>query len=117
MMDALSKSVAKLNAMPREELAVHLRACCGSTHWVEKMIARRPFPSPDVVLTASDEVWRGLGREDWLEAFAHHPRLGESRAAIPHDERTQGWSAREQSGLSDAAAEVRDALAAANTAY
>jgi OHCU decarboxylase len=117
MMDPLARSVAKLNAMPLDELTTHLRACCGSSRWVDRMIARRPFASPDAVLSASDEVCRMLSAEDWMEAFRHHPRIGESRAAVPQDARAESWSAGEQSGLRNAAAEVRAALVSANEAY
>lgn len=117
MTDTVARDIARLNAMPADELATQLRACCGSTAWVERMIARRPWPSAEALLAACDDVCRTLGREDWLEAFAHHPRLGESRAAVEQDARARGWSAREQSGMSDAASEVRAALAAANAAY
>jgi OHCU decarboxylase len=117
MMDPTTRSVARLNAMPRDELAEHLRVCCGSRHWVERMIARRPFPSADAVFTAADAVCRELSADDWLEAFRHHPRLGESSAAVPQDARAQKWSAGEQSGLANATEDVRTALAAANAAY
>lgn len=118
MNEAIAKqNVARLNAMPTAELAELLRACCGSARWVEGMIARRPWMTPAAVLAASDDVCRKLGTEDWLEAFAHHPRLGESRAAVAQDERARDWSAREQGSLTTAASDVKVALAAANEAY
>ena len=117
MMSPADRTVAELNAMPREALAAHLRACCGSARWVERMIARRPWTSLDDLLASSDEVGRALGDDDWFEAFSHHPRLGESQAAAPQDARARGWSAGEQAALSGAAAELRRALASANTAY
>ena len=117
MMDARARSVAALNAMPREELAEHLAACCGSRQWVARMIARRPFVSPDAVLASSDTVCRSLSSDDWLEAFAHHPRLGEVSAAVPQGQRASSWAAGEQSGLADAAEHLRAALGAANALY
>ena len=41
------------------------------------MTAARPFPSPrrDLCDAAAYLAW--TGREDWLEAFAAHPRIGE----------------------------------------
>lgn len=110
-------TVAALNAMPRDDLARHLRACCGSARWVERMIARRPWTSLDDLLESSDDVCRALRPEDWMEAFAHHPRLGESQSALPQDDRARGWSAGEQAALSGAAVELKRALAAANAAY
>ncbi len=97
-----STSVAALNAVPRTELAELLGACCGSARWVDSMIARRPFPSLDAVLAASDDICRSLSHEDWLEAFSHHP----PRAA---------GSPRDPAAETDAA--VLTALAAANVAY
>ena len=117
MMSSSEQSVAVLNAMPREELAARLRACCGSPRWVERMVARRPWASPDDLMVSSDEVCRRLGDDDWLEAFSHHPRLGESQAAVPQDARARNWSAGEQGSLADAAPDIRSALAAANAAY
>jgi OHCU decarboxylase len=110
-------AVGRLNALPADAASAELRACCGASRWTDGMVARRPYPSVDAVLDAADEVWRGVDPDDWLEAFAHHPRLGESVAAAAQDERARDWSAREQGSLGDAAAELRVALAAANAAY
>lgn len=117
MMDSAASGVARLNAMPVTELAECLRACCGSSRWVTRMIARRPFPAPEAVLSAADDVCRTLTRDDWLEAFAHHPRLGEAMARTPAGERAAGWSLGEQAALATAGVDVRTALAAANEAY
>lgn len=117
MMSPADRTVAILNAMPREALAAHLRACCGSDRWVDRMIARRPWTSLEDLLASSDEVGRVLVDEDWFEAFSHHPRLGESQAAVPQDARARGWSAGEQAALSGAAVELKHALASANAAY
>ena len=37
----------------------------------------------DALQQAADQVWLGLGPDDWLEAFAAHPRIGERRAGAP----------------------------------
>ena len=115
--EVMTRGVTALDAMDRDRLAEHLRACCGSSHWVDAMIARRPFTTLAALLTASDDVCKSMSREDWLEAFSHHPRLGELQAAVQQGERAKGWSAREQAGLMTAGTDVRTALAAANVAY
>jgi OHCU decarboxylase len=117
MPDRVETGVQRLNALPPDALAGHLRACCGSKEWVTRMIALRPFASSSALMSACDEVCRMLTREDWLEAFSHHPRLGESRAQVAQDERARAWSAREQAGLATAGENVREALAAANAMY
>jgi 2-oxo-4-hydroxy-4-carboxy-5-ureidoimidazoline decarboxylase len=48
------------------------------------------------LLAVSDEIWRGLGEADWLEAFKSHPRIGESRAEEVSPAQSSAWSAQEQ---------------------
>jgi OHCU decarboxylase len=110
-------TVTTFDSMPADEASDLLIACCGSRRWVEGMVSRRPFHVLGVLLGNADEVWNGLGPADWREAFAHHPRLGESTSAAPQDERARAWSAGEQAGMVDNGLEARTALAAANEAY
>jgi OHCU decarboxylase len=110
-------ALARLNALPREEAAERLRACCGSSRWVEAMLARRPFESVDDLLAAADEAWRATGAQDWAEAFAHHPRIGERHAAAPVSATARAWSAGEQGTAAGSGAAARAALAEANEAY
>jgi len=107
----------RFNALPAQEAAAQLRACCGASRWVEAMLARRPFESVDALLATADEAWRAAGPEDWDEAFAHHPRIGERRTAAPVSATARTWSANEQSTAAGAGAATRDALAEANEAY
>jgi len=72
------------------------------------MAQLRPFETRGELLAAADEVWNSLGSNDWLEAFARHPRIGE---------RASGAAAAEQSGMRSAADDVRDQLAKANREY
>lgn len=113
----VDRALAHLNTMPPAALAELLRACCGSSHWVERMVALRPFASRSALLAASDEVGRTLAREDWLEAFDHHPRLGESWAMAPRGTQAQAWSEHELSSLAGVGVELRTALAQVNAAY
>lgn len=109
--------VADLDRMPRKEVGELLRACCGSKAWVSGMLDRRPFRDRDALFRIADAVWIGLDAPDWLEAFAHHPRIGDSKSTAPQDARARDWSAGEQSGMRDATPQVRAGLARANSAY
>jgi len=113
----MSLTVGELDDMPESSAAALLADCCGSSSWVSQMIAARPFRSVDSVLSAADRIWRSLSASDWLEAFAHHPRIGERSGAIPQGERAAAWSADEQAGVATARENVREALAAANERY
>jgi OHCU decarboxylase len=86
-----------------------LLACCGSRRWVERMIARQPFPDAAGALDAAAEVWWSLAPADWLEAFAAHPKIGQRSA--------DRQASREQSGVQDAAAATLARLAEANLEY
>lgn len=54
---------------------------------------------------------------DWVEAFAHHPRIGERTGAVSQGEHGAEWSAGEQAGIATMRENVRHALAAANQLY
>jgi 2-oxo-4-hydroxy-4-carboxy-5-ureidoimidazoline decarboxylase len=94
-----------------------LRTCCGSTAWVEGMLARRPFRTREGMLMAAREVWFGLTRRDWLEAFAHHPKIGDRDALRQRFAATRHLSETEQAGVAGASEETLDSLASANGDY
>jgi 2-oxo-4-hydroxy-4-carboxy-5-ureidoimidazoline decarboxylase len=106
-----------LNAAPAPVAAEALTACCGSSAWVTRMIASRPFPTRQRLFTAADAIWNSLTRSDWLEAFSHHPRIGESRAAAAQSDLARGWSAGEQDGVRQAVESLRNAQRELNVQY
>ena len=110
-------TAAQLDALPAREAALKLADCCGSTAWVAGMLAHRPFCTRENALAVSEEIARELTRNDWLEAFAHHPRIGELNAAAGASPIATGWASSEQVASSIASAEVQAALADANAAY
>jgi 2-oxo-4-hydroxy-4-carboxy-5-ureidoimidazoline decarboxylase len=63
----------------------------------------------------ADTCWRKLEREDWLEAFSHHPQIGEKAATGSASARQ--WAAGEQSGARSATETVKSKLAEGNRAY
>jgi len=117
----LTQGIARLNALSSEEAQAELLKCCGSTNWARRMTQQRPFPTGGDamrrLLDSADRVWWDLGREDWLEAFSRHPRIGEKAAAKDASAETRRWSEEEQSGTRSAREQVLAALAKANRAY
>jgi 2-oxo-4-hydroxy-4-carboxy-5-ureidoimidazoline decarboxylase len=103
---------AVLNALSADEARVALLRCCGSARWVAEMFARRPWLSAAALYADAEAIWSRLEREDVLEAFAHHPRIG-ARADRPRD----SWARQEQAGVRDADGETRRALVEANERY
>jgi 2-oxo-4-hydroxy-4-carboxy-5-ureidoimidazoline decarboxylase len=104
------------DAQPEAARALLSRAC-GSSRWVERMMARRPFGSEDALLKAARDVWFDLAETDWLEAFSHHPRIGDRASLEARFPQTHDLSAKEQSGIGIAGADVLTALAQANADY
>lgn len=106
-----------LNTLPAPALHEALRACCGSPHWVATLAATRPWDSHSDVLRAAEAGWQGLSPAELARAVAHHPRLGESRAAAAVTARARAWSADEQAGTPLADEATRAALAQGNLDY
>ena len=81
------------------------------------MSSERPFDNPDHLITVADRIWWSLEPSDWLEAFASHPRIGETSAARKVAAEAERWAAQEQSGVRNAAEETTRSLAELNQKY
>jgi len=101
----------RFNRLSDEEAAGELLAVCHSRRWAKQVAAGRPYADVAALQRAADEVWLGLGPEDWLEAFAAHPRIGEGGGA------SADWSRQEQAGVGGVSPEVRERLALGNAEY
>lgn len=110
-------TVDELNALSDSDASKLFRSCCGSSRWVNGMVAARPFDSAQSVMTTSDEVWDKAETADWHEAFSHHPRIGETTAAAAQTSRAASWSSSEQGAVSASSETVQQKLAAANRQY
>ena len=106
-----------LNASSKDAAEDELTRCCGSSQWVEKMLARRPFHSVEELFSAADDIWFKLAAEDWLEAFSHHPRIGDVDSLRAKFASTASWCENEQKGVSQATEDVLHQLSALNDDY
>ncbi|HEX8030134.1 MAG TPA: 2-oxo-4-hydroxy-4-carboxy-5-ureidoimidazoline decarboxylase [Vicinamibacterales bacterium] len=104
------------NASPEVAREILLRAC-GASRWVERMMGRRPFGREAKLLSVARIEWFGLTEPDWLEAFSHHPQIGDRASLAARFPATHDLSAKEQSSVRGANADVIDALANANALY
>lgn len=107
----------RLNDLCAEAAREQLLRCCASARWVEQMMRERPFRDRAHLFEAASRHFRTLSGEDWIEAFAHHPRIGEApgRSAAPTS--AAAWAAGEQAGAARADDNVRAALVEGNRAY
>jgi OHCU decarboxylase len=86
--------------------ARELLKVCASPRWATAMMTARPFASWETMVAHARGI--ELTDDEWLAAFAAHPRIGD---------RKPGWSSQEQSGTRSASDETLRALADGNRAY
>lgn len=116
--DALAaEGVRWLNALDASSLHAALLNCCGSSAWVKRMLEAAPFANVSQFLHAAENAFAHLEKEDWLEAFKRHPRIGEKKSDMATSSQASGWASQEQSGMSGAPAEIAAELAVANSTY
>ncbi|HYN86721.1 MAG TPA: 2-oxo-4-hydroxy-4-carboxy-5-ureidoimidazoline decarboxylase [Pyrinomonadaceae bacterium] len=113
----MTKGLERLNALPDEDARSAMLSCCGSTRWAEALTGARPFANEDELLETADRAWQGLAREDWLEAFRSHPKIGERKAARGTGDEASRWSREEQRGAAEAEAATLERLARLNRVY
>lgn len=120
-------TLAAWNQLPETEAAAPVLACCGSRAFAAAVAQARPFTDLDSLLTAADRIWWSLAASDWLEAFACHPRIGESKSrsesknpgeSTGHSSsQFAAWSAQEQAEAHTAAEAVLESIARKNREY
>jgi allantoicase len=113
----LAEGLGRLNALREARARAAFFDCCGCAEWSRRMAARRPFGSAAQLFETADKTWSELGREEWLEAFRHHPPLGGRTARGKQSAAARRWSAKEQSAVQRAPRGALEALAEANHAY
>ena len=99
-----------LNALKPKEARHELMRCCGSLRWAERLEAGRPYPGAAALLEAAERTWWALEPQDWLEAFSHHPRIGQKKVEAV-------WAKQEQEGVKSATKQLLQTLVEKNHAY
>ena len=108
-------TIADFNSLPAAEARSALMDCCGSARWATRVASQRPYSDIDALRKAADSIWWKLDRADWLEAFSHHPQIGDKPAGGSDSSRQ--WAEGEQAGARSATDDVKARLARANRAY
>jgi OHCU decarboxylase len=115
----MNPGLQHLNELPPLDAQQALLACGGATRWARAMSANRPYHAESDLFEAADEFWQALGREDWLEAFARHPQIGQqtTEEGVKPSAAAARWSSREQAAAAQAPANLTLLLAEANRQY
>lgn len=113
-----AETVERLNRLAPADARGVLARCCGASRWVEGMLAARPFASASALFARAEAVWSALEPRDYLEAFSHHPEIGQSLDELRRRfAGTATLSEAEQAGAKDASEQTLVALAQGNRAY
>jgi 2-oxo-4-hydroxy-4-carboxy-5-ureidoimidazoline decarboxylase len=111
-------SIAQLlNAMSQSQAREALTNCCASRTWVEAMLAARPYADDDAVEEAAEAAAARLDEQDWLEAFAAHPLIGDVESLRRKYAATKELAAGEQAGVAAASEVTLQELARLNQEY
>lgn len=94
-----------------------LQKCCGSSAWIEKMLAALPVEDLVDLFETCDECWYACNKHDWLEAFQHHPKIGDINSLKVKYANTAAWASNEQSGVNKASDKTLEDLAKCNDEY
>jgi len=110
-------SLEKINMLSYEEAYKAFSDCCGSKNWVNKMISSRPFKSKNEAIEISDLIWNSISKNDWLEAFEHHPKIGDINSMKEKYSSTRKLAESEQAGVKDSSIDTLSELAEYNADY
>ncbi len=110
-------TLQEFNALGEAEAVENLMRCCGSHRWANHVAAGRPFASSEALMKTADSVWHGMEPADILEAFTHHPKIGDVAGLRKKFAATAAWASGEQSGVNSAAEATIQGLAQGNAEY
>jgi 2-oxo-4-hydroxy-4-carboxy-5-ureidoimidazoline decarboxylase len=110
-------TLQELNSISTSEAEAALFKCCGSSTWANQLAALRPFAKKQDLLDHSDQIWAACSDKDVLEAFKHHPKIGDLENLEKKFASTKDWAGGEQAGVNTASRQVLTALAEGNAAY
>ena len=110
-------TIAEFDHLPQEKKRELLTQCCGASAWVEKMLT--VFPVEDLVefLDVTEQKWNECTPQEQMEAFEHHPKIGDINSLKEKFADTAGWAEVEQSGVVSSNEKTLQDLAKGNQEY
>ena len=110
-------TIAEFDHLDIDQKKELLTKCCGSAEWVAKMLDA-PFAEDLVDLEeTAEEIWYACTQADWLEAFSHHPKIGDINSLKEKFSNTAAWASKEQAAVDKAPENILHQLAKANEEY
>lgn len=110
-------NIKELNTLAEAEAQQAFTKCCGAHNWAVQMVAARPFTDKENLLKAAESIWYNSTEADWLEAFTHHPKIGNIDSLAKKFTNTKAWAGKEQQGVESASRDILERLAKGNNDY
>lgn len=110
-------TVEQLNRLDSSAFESDIGSCCGAKRWINGMTEARPFRDKSQLLDAAERVADSLGEVDWVEAFSHHPKIGDVSSLQKKFAATAAWATLEQGGTAAASLDVLKELQELNLEY
>jgi 2-oxo-4-hydroxy-4-carboxy-5-ureidoimidazoline decarboxylase len=110
-------TIEELNNLSTKKTIQELLKCCGSSVWVGKLTNNKPFKNKQQLLEVSDRIWSACSKHDGLEAFTHHPKIGDLKSLEKKFASTKEWAGKEQAGVDSASHKTLVELAEGNQTY
>jgi 5-hydroxyisourate hydrolase/2-oxo-4-hydroxy-4-carboxy-5-ureidoimidazoline decarboxylase len=106
------------NSKTRKEAEALLFSCCGSSKWTAAMLDAFPYRSEQEMISKATSTWyEQCSREDWLEAFSHHPRIGDIKSLEEKFADIRQLAGEEQSSMAESSNQTLELFAEGNKSY
>ena len=111
-------TLSSFNQFSAEAAKTALFKCCGSSTWVDKLMNHFPFDNEKILFEKVNDIWyKETSEADALEAFSHHPKIGDVESLKKKFADTADWASNEQAGVNTAAQQTIEELADYNEQY
>jgi OHCU decarboxylase len=110
-------SIQNINDMSDAQLWVELSKCCGSKTWIKLMLENHPYTNIEDLYLKASHLWFSVDTNDCLEAYSHHPQIGDMDSLKKKFGTTANWSGKEQAGVNTASEDVLKELKLLNEEY
>ena len=110
--------LTELNNLPADQLKEQLSLCCGSEKWNKLLSQQFPFQSIPHLVAATENIWYAqCGESDWIEAFSHHPKIGDVKSLNEKFASIQHLASSEQQAVNNAEPGLIELLVESNNLY
>lgn len=81
------------------------------------MLSSKPFKNESHLFSSARKAWNQCEEGDYMEAFSHHPKIGDIDSLKEKYANTKTWASNEQSGVETADMATLEALQIENENY